>query len=328
MKKILILGISLGITLLVQSCKKADPAPNESSISSSTSPQGKQTDDQSRVSDASGHGADEANNLVSNDASLGGRLDQSTALPCNITTSTITGNKYYRKIEFNGLSCDGQYSRSGTAEVTFVPISTTGKWRDIGAKLQVKYTNLKITKVSDGQFVILNGDQTIINTSGGNWLDLILLSKTLVNKIKGSYNVTFADGSVRAWNEAKTRSLSYTSSILKFEMNGDTTLSSLATVAGEKISDWGKNRSNDDFYTTVLSPLAIQNCSGTSFKFVGGKAKHYIPQGTLTVLFSSNSAGVEVNGCGGTGYFMSWSSTSTNSNGQITTVNLSQYNPY
>lgn len=318
MKKILILGFSLGVALFVQNCRpKSDPNPTSSSISSSTSPQGKQTDDQSRVSDATGHGADEANNVVSNDGSLSGsRLDQTAELPCNITTSTISGNLNYRKIVFNGLSCDGQYNRSGTAEITFVPSTTSGKWKTQGSKLVIKYINLKITKVSDGQFVTLNGDQTVTNYSGGNWIDLILLGQTLVTKIKGSYTVTFSDGSVRTWNEAKSRTLQYisTTKTLKFGLNGDTTLASTGT---ELASDWGVNRNNDSFVTTILAPLAVQNCSGTTFKFVGGKAKHYIPQGNLTVLFSSNANGVDVSSCDATGYYMTWLGTGSVSGGSL-----------
>lgn len=324
MKKILILGLSMGIALFVQSCRpKSDPDPT----TSSSTPQSSQTSDQSRVSDATSHASDEANNAVSNESSLSGnRIDETLALPCNVVITTVAGDAFSRLLTFNGVSCDGRYNRTGTAKVTLIPATSGAKWKDYGSKLSITLNNLKVTQISDGEYVILNGTQLVTNVSTSNWAGL-LAGQPVKHKVKGDYEVTFSDNSKRTWQEARLRSLQYFLSSLSFKytLEGDTILAGV--TGNEKVSDWGKNRNNDDFKTTIITPITVENCT-SKYKFTAGKAKHYIPQGTLTVLFSSNSAGSEVNGCGGTGYFMSWLGTSTTSSGQITTVNLTQYNPY
>ena len=297
----------MGTTIFINSCKhKSDPVP---STNTTSTPQSSQTSDQSVVNDATSHVADETNKAVSSDNSLSGRLDATTDLPCNVVVTTVAGDAYSRKLTFNGPDCNGTYNRTGVAIVKLVPASVGGKWKDAGSKLVITLQDLKIVEISSSNYVILNGSQTITNINGGNWLSLIL-GQQLNERVRGNYNVTFSNNTVRAWQEAKVRSLQFTASTtsFKYTLNGDSTLASTGT---ELVSDWGKNSNNDNFITTITDLMVIQNCSGSNFKFTGGIAKHYIPQGTLTVKFSSNSLGATVNSCDATGYFLSWLGTTT-----------------
>ncbi len=57
----------------------------------------------------------------------------------------------------------------------------------IGCQMKVEYLAYRVTRASDGEYVELNGIQTLTNVSGGTWWDLFINNQpNLVSSVTGT----------------------------------------------------------------------------------------------------------------------------------------------
>lgn len=284
-----ILALSISLT----SCKK-DSATTD--INSNLATHG---DDQSRVSNETDAIANDADAATENYAAFSGRpgpVDNAIfSLPCDadvVLDSTATDRRI--TITYNGTNCQGTRVRTGVVVLT-MPLGT--HWRDQGAVLTESIQNLHITRLSDNKSITINGTRTITNTSGGRLIDLPIAGAgaTRVHDVASSgINVTFDDGTTRAWQVSKRRTFTYDNGIV-------------CTITGthsdgtyDNIAEWGTNRFGNSFSTSISTPVVIrQDCA---FRIVSGELTTHGLVATIVTTFGLDANGNSTS-CPGTGYY-------------------------
>ncbi|HEY5407714.1 MAG TPA: hypothetical protein VIJ92_11525 [Ginsengibacter sp.] len=268
-------SFSIGFT----SCKKDN---NTNSSPDAATEAKTQADDQAFFSNETDLATNDAN--ASLDAS-GGSYNETPAgintpllsLPCDATiTVDTTSNPHTITITYSGNNCNLTRSRTGSVVVSFAP---GFKWGDEGAQLTLKFEKLKITRNIDGKSIIINGTRTVTNVKGGLLKNLATLD-SIEHKIDDTnMSVTFDNGAQRTWETHFTRVFTYSNGIV---------ISTTGSVNG-------KNRFNDDFSSSILQPLVVeQSCD---FRLVSGSAMHTGAKVNTTVTFGLDINGNAVSGC-------------------------------
>jgi hypothetical protein len=310
-KKIqVLLAVFAAGTLCFTACKKNS---NEVDYAAELSAH---SDDQSRFSNETDEIANDANNAIDGYTAFNGRIDNSAntaILPCNVT-AVVDSVSSPKKITltYNGLNCAGTRTRVGTVVLT---LPANVRWKDAGAVLTVQYQNLKITRVSDGKSVTINGTKTITNVNGGLIRNLATSSPITHRIASTGMTITFDDGSQRTWQIAKQRVFTYSNGIV-------ITTTGTGTVDGAtNVSEWGTNRYGNPFVTSITQALVVrQDCN---FRLTTGVVTHTRLAATAVVTFGLDASG-NATSCPGTGpyYFkLVW----TGINGIVRTVILPYY---
>jgi len=292
MKKLIVLsmGLLLSSSLLFTACKKANTDGTENATESQI-----QSQDQSIVADAVDDETTDASTMAENVIAIAGRTPiPYFPNPCNatVTYDTISANRTIT-ITYNGLNCAGTRSRTGVITIA-IPVGQM--WKNAGAQLTITAVNFKVTRVSDGKSITLNGSKVITNVSGGLLRELSTVG-TITHAITSpGITLTFDDGSQRSWQVAKQRVFTY---------NGGMVITTTGTHADggvSNISEWGTNRFGNPFVTQIVSPMVIrQDCA---FRLTSGQVKHSRLIRTVDVTFGLDSAGNPTS-CPGTGsYYM------------------------
>ncbi|MDN3658944.1 hypothetical protein QWZ08_25095 [Ferruginibacter paludis] len=283
-----IAAISLITAISFVSCKKTDTT---TTTTDPTTELTAQTDDQSNVSSTSDAVENDVNAYLDNNAAFNGRMEGVQGMPCNATAVADSANGIRRiTITYNGTSCSGKRTLTGVV-VMSMPIGT--HWKDAGAVLTVNTQNLKVTRVSDGKSIVINGLKTITNVSGGKLSQLS--SGSITHTISGTDSVTFDNGKQRIWQVAKQRVFTYN--------NGSViTTTGTHTEAGVNgIAEWGTNRFGNAFVTAISQPLVIrQDCD---FRLVSGTVVHSKLVADVTVTFGLDATGTPVTCPNGSFYF-------------------------
>lgn len=284
----LILGVSF--TLFSLSCKK------ETNDDSDPGSMKQLSKDEITVQNA----VDEVNTDVS-DILSGGNKDINL-LPCNVTvdSSVVVNDTITYTLTFNGNNCAGTRHRQGTA---FVKKHINTHWIDSGATVIVILQNLKVTRISTGNWVILNGTKTYKNLSGGLVYQLGNGTVTsVVHEITGTMNVTFDDNTTRTWQIARKRTFTGSPGQLEFTHQG------FGSAGGYgNLVVWGINRNGENFYTQINQPVLFkQTCSWDP---CSGVKMHNIPsagkQSTVTFGYDANQQPVSGTNCP-THYKLDW----------------------
>jgi len=289
---ILVAVLALSVGFL--SCKK-----NNDVTASDNTDMVTHSDDQSNFSQSTDDIANDVNTTIDNynafDGFAGtGSVDNGiTGLPCN-TTAVLDSAGGLRRITltFSGLNCNGTRNRVGVILLT-MPLAQ--HWKDAGAALTINVQNLKITRVSDGKSITINGTIVATNVTGGRLRDLSSLG-TIVHTITSTgMTVTFDNGSQRIWQIAKQRTFTYNNGIVI------TTIGTHTDGSTTGISEWGTNRFGNTFVTAITQPMVIrQDCS---FRLVSGQVTHSRLAATVVATFGLDSAGNPVSCPAGTFYF-------------------------
>ncbi len=247
-----------------------------------------------------------ADDLGTNDVNkiLGGSGSKAMLwVPCNATldSSFVIADTITYIINYNGLNCEGNYNRVGTIEAHKC---INSHWSDAGAAVYIKYVNLKVTRVSDGRWAIVNGIKRYSNESGGT-LGLLGNGLTSVtHKVTGTLTATFDDNSVRSWNVARLRV--YTGSLGNLVVN----MTGLGSADGYSgLESWGVNRHGDNYYNSVTSAIIFKEAC--SWDAISGTGIISIPEeditANLTFGYDSNSQLVDMNGTScATHYRVDW----------------------
>ena len=237
-----------------------------------------------------------------NDYMSGNINKQISAYHCNVTvdSSSIVNDTITYNLTFNGLNCAGTRSRVGTA---LVKKHINTHWIDVDATVQVTYVNLKVTKVSTGKWVILNGSKTFKNVSGGLVSQLGNGTITsIVHEITGTMNATFEDNTVRTWQVARRRTFSGTIGQLVVTHEG------FGTANGyNNLVTWGLNRHGENFYTQINQGVVFKETCG--WDPCAGIKVHHIPadnkQATITFGYDDNDLPISGTTCP-TKYKLDW----------------------
>lgn len=171
MKKILFAALCL--SLAWSGCKKNEPTPAESTEN------GKASEDNQGVQNHADAAITDANNLVSANGNLSGRLSE--AAQNAVDTNICGAAKDYSQIgqgiltvSYDGVTVCNNRKRGGTIKITLLNYTTGSRWIQANAKLKVDFINYKVTRASDGKSIKLNGNLIITNQSGGNFITLFL----------------------------------------------------------------------------------------------------------------------------------------------------------
>lgn len=215
-------------------------------------------------------------------------------LPCNVTvdTGTVVNDTITYTLTFNGNNCAGTNHRLG---VVLVKKHINTNWINAGATVVVLPQTLKITRISTGKWVILNGTKTHKNVSGGLVSQLGNGTVTsVVREINGTINATFDDNTTRTWQIARKRTFTGTTGQIEFTHEG------LGSADGySNLVVWGINRNGENFYTQITQPILFkQTCSWNPCL---GEKIHNIPSNNKKAVinfgYNNNQQLVSGNNC-------------------------------
>ena len=273
---LLMAALALSVSFL--SCKKNDTTDSNTDLVT-------HSDDQSTVANGTDEIADAVNVTIDNYVAFNGIVgstDGITTLPCNATAVLDSANGLRRiTITFNGSNCSNTRTRVG---VILLTMPLTQRWKDVGAVVTVNVQNLRITRISDGKSILVNGTILTTNVSGGRLSDLASLG-TIVHSITSTgVTVTFDNNTQRTWQIAKKRTFTLSNGKVVITTIGTHTE---GTVTG--ISEWGTNRFGNDFITIISQPMVIrEDCS---WRLVSGQVTHNRLLANVVVTFGLDASG-------------------------------------
>lgn len=294
-----LLVVAISCFTLISCQKETTTTTTTSTTVDDTQDQTTSASDEAQVEGQSDEAIDDANNIIDGVGSMSAKTDVGSNFPCGATVDTAnTGTTGIITVVYNGDNCDLTRTRTGTMTIT-IP---SKRWKVKGSTLTITFTNFKVTRKSDGKYITFNGSRTITNVEGGGIKDLfkpINPQSSIVQKERGSFNITFDDSTTRTWSVARTRTYSAITSTLANKpyafavtLAGDTTKSTIAQVAV-----WGTNRKGTEFHT-VLSESIVSNTNCGLRKPVSGVRVHKGLARELTVTFGVDTSGVKVStGC-------------------------------
>lgn len=276
----------LSAGLFFASCKKektTDINDNETELAL-------QSDDQARFSAESDAADDDANLALE---SFGGtyagarpisplpRLcDADVTVDTTSTPRTIT-------ITYSGDTCPGaRRVRTGSVVLTF----TGGfRWAAAGSNFNITYNNLKVTRLADNKSIIINGNKTITNVTGGKLSNLASLGTVTHTVTSSGMSVTFDNGAQRTWKVARQRTFTYDNGVV-------ISVTGIGPAAlGTGVAEWGTNRFGRDFKSAILQPMVVkQSCD---FRLVSGQVQHTGFFVTTTTTFGLDANGDPVTTC-------------------------------
>jgi hypothetical protein len=282
------IALFLSLSLVFTACKKDKSLKDENQTEFT-----QQSDDQEKVSTDLDGIADDLNGVVESSNTLMGRGEQ-TASICNATVVVDSvSNPRTVTITYNGLDCSGLRSRTGTVTAS---IPANVKFKDVGAALTVSIQNLKITRVSDGRFITINGTHVITNVSGGRIRDLAPGTAVIHTIASNNMSITFDDGTQRTWSVERKRTFSLNGGLV-IAVTGNHTIGS-----NTHVSEWGTNRFGNAFVTTIEEPMVVkQDCN---FRLTSGRVKHELLGRSLTATFGLDATGNPTGCPGANPYYM------------------------
>ena len=331
MKANLIRRIAIATCLLtcisIYSCKK----DNSASQDTTTADLNNTADDQQQVSNESELISDDANTALNGQSVFSGSNSSSVSLSGNIEVNGVGGNTQLDglinahqlicdatitydtsnnqrviTIVYDGTNCWGNRTRSGKVVIT-LPLGQ--HWNDAGATANIVIDELKITRLRDGKSIVVNGNKTFTNVSGGLLKNLATL-QTITHTIKGTMSIDFDNGTTRAWNVSKQRVFTYDNGIVI------TTTGTYSDGTHDDIAEWGLNRFGQSFTSLISAPKVFrQDCD---FRLVSGQNTVITDKGTAVITYGLDANG-DPTGCPGSGtyyYKLVW----TGVNGKTYTI--------
>jgi len=248
-----VLIAAMALTLGLTSCKKRKAFKNEDGQASADS-RTVQGENDAAVSDI--------NTVVGDNAMLHGRTSSpnginalQSALGITATGYTIDTTGAYQgtiKINYDGTVVNNR-KREGSIRLTVVDYSTGKRWKQQGCVIKVEYLNYKVTRASDGKYVILNGIQNLTNVTGGTWWELLIVKtqSSLATSVTGTdLNVSFDDGKTAVYNINRKFTYTLPGGILTCTGEGVGSKDGL-----NNLENYGTTRDGDAFTSEVSTPI-------------------------------------------------------------------------
>ncbi|MGE0566940.1 MAG: hypothetical protein AB7O73_03245, partial [Bacteroidia bacterium] len=184
--------------------------------------------------------------------------------------------------------------------LTVQDYATGKRWKDAGCVVKVDYIGFKVTRASDGKFVLLNGTQYITNITGGTWWEL-LITKTqtsLASSVTGTdLKVTFEDAKTATYNINRKFTYTIPNNILTCTGEGIGSSNSLSSL-----ENYGTTRNGDAFTSQVSTPIVWNWTCGWWAPTQGAVAikvdsKEFSLDVTFAVDKDGNPVSVAANSC-------------------------------
>ena len=230
-----------------------------------------------------------------------GNFKSTAWLPCNATidSSKIVKDSVNIFITYNGLTCDGKRNRTGKIEIK-KKVGT--HWEQAGATVIYKYIDFTVTRVATGKSVKLNGTKTFVNVNGGHRWQVGTVITSYVERISGSMQASFDNGTSRTWNVA--RQITYTGTAGQYILSVD----GFGSVGNyQNLVVWGTNRQGEEFFTEITKSVVSRQACG--WDPISGVKKHQIPSdnksATITFGYNTNNETIVGDECP-TRYRVDW----------------------
>lgn len=286
MRKLLILAFALLSTtgLFFVACNKDKDVDPESELTFAK--------DESDMQMASNEALTDMN------AAMEGSLLAGKGIKDSICGATIDSSQKANGIliiNFDGTTTCGNKKRSGSIKLTLSP----GKeWKEAGALITAEFLSYKITRVSDGKSMELDGAKSIKNVNGGLVRELTT-GNSVVHQVRGDLTMTFDDGRQREWVLARKRTFTLPGSYLTIQIEGDTTKDGISGV-----DVIGKNREGNDFYAVISTPIkASKECD---WKPVAGVKTHKGLSREVTMTLGVDASGNSISSGCAYGFKVEW----------------------
>jgi hypothetical protein len=233
-----------------------------------------------------------------------GDFKSSAWLPCNakVDTIVITNDTLTIRITFNGPTCNNKRNRTGKIELK-TKVGT--RWNQAGAAVLCKYIDFTVTRDTTNKSIKLNGTKTIVNVNGGHRWQVgssINPITSYVERISGSMQASFNNGTSRTWNIA--RQITYTGKAGQYILSIDGFGS---TSEYQNLVVWGTNRQGEEFFTQITQSVVCKQTCG--WDPVSGIKLHQIPSDTksakITFGYNTNNEPIVGDECP-TRYRVDW----------------------
>jgi hypothetical protein len=293
--------LALAFSVSFTSCKKSETVTENTDVATEMKAH---SEDQNRVAGDIDNMTNEVNGALESSASFSGR-SQNTFQICGITpTFDTSGATWKMTLTYNGNDCSNRFFRTGTI-VLSTPAGT--RWKNAGSAVTVSLQNFKVKRLVDNKSITLNGTQTLTNVSGGVLANLAGVQNITHTITSNNMSITFDDNTQRTWQVAKKRVFTYNNGVV-MTVYGIGTNGAVTNAA-----EWGLNRFNHSFTTSVTQPMVVrQDCN---FRLTEGEIKHQ-GFGTATVTFGLNATGAPTTcpgAAGGYFYKLTWTGPACNS---------------
>jgi hypothetical protein len=256
------------------------------------------TTDEINVENAMNDAVSDAENVLS----FGGsQLKSTNGWPCHasIDSSAIVNDTITLFINYEGLNCLGNRSRTGRIEIKKA-VGT--HWVQPGATVIFKYIGYSITHNASGKSTTFNGTISFKNVSGGYIMQLGHGVTSIVHRISGAMQMTFDNGTSRTWNVARQVTYTGTNNQLLMTIDG---FGSAGGYTG--LVTWGTNRNDEAFYTQITQSVVHKELC--SWDPVSGIKIHQVPSAsksaTITFGYDNNNLPVTGDECP-TKYRVDW----------------------
>jgi hypothetical protein len=257
MKKINIVLLTVFVLslMILTSCKKKDTVTPPNTSTTKPSDQQGSTEADAAITDVN----DYVNNYIG-----GGSTHRSDTynLPCGVVSiDSTTTNSYGKKIyimQYGNQTACGYKKKSGN--VSFA-LSNGATFATANAVFTITFTNYVVQSIATGATVTLNGMVTVTNTTGHYIWEAVTASQTITHKVRGTFGVTYSDGTIRnrSYYQLRTWTSNNSWAGLSLTIAGDTT-----TSVGTGISEIGKTYDgNYDYQTQILTNFVWSNCGTT-----------------------------------------------------------------
>ncbi len=275
--------------ILFTSCKKSD-SEKEAPLTSAQI--AAHTDDESLVSAETDAAMGDANIVLESEDTFSGDFLVVAKRVCDADLVIDTAsNPMTITINYNGEGCTASRTRTGTV---IISTAKATKWKMAGAVVSVRFQDLTITRVSDHKKIKLNGTHTYTNVTGG-LLYSLSAQDSIVQTISSDNMSVSVDSTVaRSWKIAKKRTYVYDNGIV-LRITGAHTEGSLSNIA-----EWGTNRFDKKFTTTISSPLVFKQSCG--FRLGAGTVAHVTGGFSATATFGLDITGLATV-CPGEGHY-------------------------
>ncbi|MES2681709.1 MAG: hypothetical protein V4635_17570 [Bacteroidota bacterium] len=243
----------------------------------------------------------DVNDLLSGNRSLRELGDSPSSIKgatgtlCDFSLDTALLGTGTVKLNYNSITC-GNRTRTGSIKVKVVDYPAHEWWQQ-QCKLEVIYLAYKITRVSDGKSIELNGRQIITNETGGTWQDLLIDEKNVLStSVDANLNATFEDGKMASYNIERSYSYTFPGDIITCKAEGN------RSHGVEGLDTEGLTRDGDEFFSRVTTPI-VWNLTCGAWAPVAGEVMIEVADKSfqLKCLFGvdegGNSIGAGPNDC-------------------------------
>ncbi len=247
----------------------------------------------------------------------GKSLTSSPLCGCIVDASQSSQNIIFFNFDGSTPCFSPSLTRSGQIKVELI---SGASWHDAGAVIRETFIDYKLTRLSDNRSIEFDGEKTLKNLNGNDWLGFFLSTNTLSYAERAlNIDVTFENGETAIWNSARVTEWSYVQAnstpgiqvpFISFRAVGDTTLNGQATT-----DSWGVNRFGQDFVTYYNAEI-ISNTYCGLWRPKSGELVHEVNGDQYTLTMGVDQNGNAATGNCAYGFEVSWDVNGT-ANSQI-----------